>query len=306
MPAYLLRRLLAFLPVLWAAVTLAFVALRLTPGDPAETLYAEAQISREQLAANRAALGLDRPLPEQYFQFLGQLMRGDLGASLFTGRPTTTTIFEQFGSTMELALAGLLAGLSIGLTLGTLRVSATRPAAWAETLADALTALSQSLPVAWTGLLSLWLTAGIFHLNASPLLALLLPALVLGFAIAGPIAQVTRASLVTLQNEAYIVAARARGVHGSALLWHILRVALIPIVNMTALQAAFLFGGTVVTETVFARPGLGRLLVDSLLRKDFPVVQGLVLLTAGLYLLFNLAADLIAAALDPRLRPQIQ
>ncbi len=304
MPAYVLRRLLTFLPVLWAAVTLAFVALRLTPGDPAETLYAEAQITREQLAANRAALGLDRPLPEQYLAFLGHLMRGDLGASLFTGRPTTTTILEQFGSTMELALAGLLAAIGLGLTLGI--TSATRPSGWAETLANTLTALSQSLPVAWTGLLGLWLTAGIFHLNASPLLALLLPALVLGFAVAGPIARVTRVSLVILQNEAYIVAARARGVHGSALLWHILRVALIPIVNMTALQAAFLFGGTVVTETVFARPGLGRLLVDSLLRKDFPVVQGLVLLTAGLYLLFNLAADLIAAALDPRLRPQIQ
>ena len=304
MLTYLLRRLLAFLPVLWATVTLVFLALRLTPGDPTETLYAEAQISREQLAANRAALGLDRPLLEQYASFLSQLVRGDLGASLFTGRPATVTIFELFIPTAELALAGLAVAFSLGLALGIL--SATRPAAFVKPFASALTALSQSLPVAWTGLLSLWLTAGLFSLNASLLLELALPALVLGFAIAGPIAGVTRASLATLQNEMYIVAARARGVTGWPLLWHILRVALIPIVNMTALQAAFLFSGTVVTETVFARPGLGRLLVDSLLRKDFPVVQGLVLLIAGLYLSFNLAADLMAAALDPRLRARFQ
>ena len=304
MSSYLARRLLAFLPVLWATVTLAFLALRLTPGDPAETLFAEAQISREQLAANRAALGLDRPWLEQYVSFLRHLARGDLGASLFTSRRTTTTIIEQFGPTIELALAGLLVALAIGLTLGVL--SATRPATFAESFARALTALSQSLPVAWTGLLGLWLTAGVFHLNASPLLALFLPALVLGFAVAGPIAGVTHASLVTQQNEMFIVAARARGVHGWPLLWHIARAALIPIVNMTALQAAFLFGGTVVTETVFARPGLGRLFVDSLLRQDFPVVQGLVLLIAGLYLLFNLAADLLSTALDPRLRAQFE
>lgn len=296
---YFLRRLLTFLPVLWATVTLVFLALRLTPGDPTATLFAEAQLTPAQLAAHRAALGLDRPLVEQYFSFLSQMAHGDLGNSLFTTRPVTATIGEQLGSTVELALAGLTVALTLGLALGIL--SATRADSLTQGVANTLTALSQSLPVAWTGLLSLWLSAGVLHLKVS----LLLPGLVLGFATAGPIASVTRASLVTLQNEMFIVAARARGVHGSALLWHIARAALIPIVNITALQAAFLFGGAVVTETVFARPGLGRLLVDSLLRKDFPVVQGLGLFVAALYLTFNLAADLLAAALDPRLRQTV-
>jgi ABC-type dipeptide/oligopeptide/nickel transport system permease component len=295
---YLTRRLLAFLPVLWAVVTLVFLALRLTPGDPSEALYAEALISPEQLAANRAALGLDRPLWQQYLTFAQDLLRGDLGRSFFTGRPVTATILEQLGATGQLGLAGLGVAVGLGFALGV--AAAVRPRAMAA-VPDVLIALSLSLPVAWIGLLSLWLTASLFPLSASAL-HLLLPALVLGFSTAGPIASVTRASLAATRGAAFMLAARARGVAGWHFLRHALRATLVPVIHMTALQAAFLFGGTVVTETVFARAGLGRLLIDALLRKDLPVVQGLALVIAGLYLSFNLAADLLSAALDPRLR----
>ena len=298
---YLTRRLLAFIPVLWAAVTLVFIALRLTPGAPTETLYAEALIPPEQVAANRAALGLDRPLLEQYAAFVGQLARGQFGASIFTGRSVVITISEMLGPTAQLASTGLALGLLFGLALG-LIAATTRLGGRAAQFAIAL---SQALPVAWTGLLILWLGTGLLRLSSALLVSLALPALVLAIAVAGPIAQITRASLSASQNAPYLLAARARGIpEGWPVMRHALRASVVPIVNMAALQAAFLFGGTVITETVFARPGLGRLLVDSLLRKDFPVVQGIVLVVAGLYLAFNLAADLAAAALDPRLRAQ--
>ncbi len=295
---YLTRRLLAFLPVLWAVVTLVFLALRLTPGDPSEVLYAEALISPEQLAANRAALGLDRPLWQQYLSFAQGLLRGDLGRSFFTGRPVTTTILEQLGATGQLGLAGLGVAVGLGLTLG---AAAAAPSRLVSAAPSVLIALSLSLPVAWIGLLSLWLTASLFPFSA-PALGLLLPAVVLGFSTAGPIAGVTRASLAAVRSEKFMLAARARGISGRHLVWHALRATLVPVIHMTALQAAFLFGGTVVTETVFARAGLGRLLIDALLRKDLPVVQGLALVIAGLYLSFNLVADLLSAAVDPRLR----
>ncbi len=383
---YLARRLLTFIPVLWATVTLAFLGLRLTPGDPTEALYAEALISREELAARRAAFGLDRPLPEQYLNFLGALLHGDLGESLFSGQPVITTILEQAGPTAQLALAGLITASALGFALGITsastessnpitnrpskrperseaqskdaipsqrpignRILRLRPAilrlslrmrgspvperefttcptnfagcSEAEGLRvlvpfrDVLTiqsgsnfliALSQSLPVAWTGLLGLWLITSLFRLETPKLSSLLLPAFVVGFATAGPLAVVMRASVIAIGQEPYILAARARGLKPGWPMWkQILPVALVPVINLLALQAAFLFGGTVVTETVFARPGLGRLLVDSLLRKDFPVVQGLVLGIAALYLLFNLAADLTTAVLDPRLRSKL-
>lgn len=296
---YLARRLLAFLPVLWAVVTVVFLALRLTPGDPDEAIFAEAHISREQLAANRAALGLDRPVWEQYLRFWENLLRGDLGASLFTSRPVTTTILEQAGATGQLGLAGLSVAVGLGLALGV--AAAARPKALAATWPNVLIALSLSLPVAWIGLLSLWLTADLIPIRA-PFLRWVLPALVLGFSTAGPIASITRASLAAVRREPFMLAARARGVARWHLVQHVLRATLVPVIHMTALQAAFLFGGTVVTETVFARAGLGRLLVDALLRKDLPLVQGLALVIASLYLLFNLAADLLSAAVDPRLR----
>jgi len=373
--SFVLRRILTLIPVLWATVTLAFLGLRLTPGDPTEALYAEALISREELAARRAALGLDRPLPEQYLNFLGALLRGDLGESLFSGRPVITTIFEQAGPTAQLALTGLVTASALGFVLGITSASAkssnpiiSRSRKRASTLSGVprflrnavegrdsglktsrftpgthpstarrnpsaplrsaqdpplrsgrfrdllsihsgsnfLIALSQSLPVAWTGLLGLWIVTGIFKLETPKISSLLLPAFVVGFATAGPLAVVMRAGVVAIRQEPYILAARARGLKpGWPMLKQVLPLALVPVINLLALQAAFLFGGTVVTETVFARPGLGRLLVDSLLRKDFPVVQGLVLGIAALYLLFNLAADLAVATLDPRLRSRL-
>jgi peptide/nickel transport system permease protein len=301
---YLTRRLLAFIPVLWAVVTLVFFGLRLTPGDPSETLYAQALISPEQLAANRAALGLDRPLRDQYIIFILDLLRGDLGHSLFTGQPVGAMIVERLWPTARLAIAGLAVGLGLGLAVGV--TGAMRTDAVSAALSSLLTSLSLSLPVAWTGVLVLWAAARVLQFNTSSLLTLMLPALVLGFAISGPIAEVTRASLHDAQQQAYLLAARARGITGWRGLWHALRAALVPVVNVAALQAAFLFGGAVVTETVFARPGLGRLLVESILRKDFYVVQGLVLGVAALYLFFNLLADLAAAALDPRQRSEMQ
>ncbi len=302
MLVYLARRLLAFIPVLWVAATVVFLALRLTPGDPAQSLYAEAQLTPEQVAAQRAALGLDRSLPIQYFAFLRDLARGELGQSFFTRRPVIRTIAEQSLPTLTLASSGLVAAVALGLALGI--ASALRPAHWLGRAAQAVIALSQAFPVAWTGLLGLWLVTGIWRVSAGVIVSLLLPALILGFSGCGALASATRASIVAVRAEPHVLADRARGLAGWSLLRHTLRVALVPVLHLIALQAAFLFGGTVITETVFARPGLGRLLIASLLRRDLPVVQGLVLFIAALYLTFNLAADLAAAVLDPRLRSE--
>jgi peptide/nickel transport system permease protein len=302
----LLRRLLSGIGTLWAALTLAFVALRVSGGDPTQSLLAQGLASPEQIAALRSELGLDLPLAAQYVRYLAGLVRGDLGRSLYTGRPVLVTIGEQFLPTFELALVAFLVSVFVGLALGV--VAGWFPRRWSGRSADALSALATGVPVAVLGLLAIVITAALAR-AAPPLMAwlrsggVLLPALTLGIAASGALARAIQAGLLESSGAPYLVAARARGVgEGARLLWHALRPVLPLAVALAALQAAFLLSGTVVTETVFSRPGLGRLLVTSILEGDFPVVQGLVVLAAAVYSLTQATADMVAMVLDPRLR----
>ena len=290
----------------FVAVSLTFFALRLGAGDPTDSLMAQNLVTPGQLAALRASLGLDQPLLVQYASFVAGLARLDLGVSLFTGRPVVRVIAEQLGPTLQLAAAGLMAAIVIGLALGIL-------SAWSRNRLAAdgarmVSGLATGLPVALTGILALLLLSAtplgrLPGLGAGLTRGLLLPALVLGFASAGAIARAVHTELTRSRTEPYMTAAAARGIQDSPrLLWHALRPALPLVISLVALQAAFLCAGTVVTETVFSRPGIGRLLVSSILQGDYPVAQGLVVLAALIYTLSQVIADLLALAVDPRLR----
>jgi peptide/nickel transport system permease protein len=289
----------------WAAVTITFFALRLGAGDPVATLLSQGLATPAQADELRHNLGFDLPLLSQYARYLAGLLRADLGISLYSGRSVLNVIAEQAPSTIELASLGLLVAVALGLVLGVL-------GAWYERkplgrAVSSLAGLATALPVAFTGIVALLLFMDVPGGPGSPVWTafrrLLLPALVLGYASSGAIARVVQAGLGESLRSPFILAARARGVHRPLrLLWHALRPALPPAVSLSALEAAFLFGGTVVTETVFSRPGLGRLLVVSILQGDFPIAQGLVVLAALVYTASHVAADLVAAAIDPRLR----
>lgn len=304
MPRYFGRRLLGIIPVLWGVATLVFVIMRLLPGDPAALMLSEAGGSAEAIAELRAELGLDAPLLVQYGRYLLNLVQGDLGTSLFTQRPVITTIAEQLPSTIELAIASMLVAVSLGTALGVL--AAVKHGTWVDAAATSLSVTGVSVPVFWSALLLIWLFS--LKLNWLPATGqgtvahLALPALVLGFASAGAIARLVRTSLIEALSADYVGTARAKGLpEGTILVRHTLRNAFIPVVTVIGLQFGFLLGGTVVTETIFARQGIGRLLVDAILWKDFLVVQGVVLLAAMVYLVVNLGVDVVYVLLDPRI-----
>jgi ABC-type dipeptide/oligopeptide/nickel transport system permease component len=294
------RRVLDGLLTAWAAVSATFLALRLAGGDPVASLLAQGLASAEQATALRHELGLDLPLLQQYTRFLGSLARGDLGRSLYTRQPVTQIIREEIPYTAELATLGLLVALLVGLLVGLLATREDRQHRFP--LASGLAGLATALPVAFTGILAI--LAAIASGSAPALLrGVLLPALVLGFASSGAIARLLQAGLQETLNAPFMLAARARGLRqGPRLLWHALRPALPPIISLIAVEVAFLFGGTVVTESVFSRPGLGRLLVTSILQGDYPIAQGLVVLSALVYTATHVLADVVGFALDPRLR----
>lgn len=298
------RRLIGTIPVLWGVATLVFVVMRLLPGDPAALMLSEGGGSAEAIAMLRADLGLDDPLIVQYGRYLFDLVRGDLGESLFSQRPVVTTIAEQLPSTVELAVAAMLVAVGLGSLLGV--VAAVKRNTWLDRLATAISVTGVSLPIFWSSLLLIWLLS--LELGWLPATGqggldhLLMPALVLGFASSGAIARLVRSSLLEVMDQHYVTTARAKGLRESAVLArHALKNALIPVVTVTGLQFGFLMGGTVVTETVFSRQGIGRLLVNAILWKDFTVVQGVVLLAALVYTVVNLGVDVIYAYLDPRI-----
>ena len=302
---YIGRRLVQAAFVLWLAATLAFVGLQLAPGDPAQALLAASGATPEEIAERRAQLGLDDPFLVQYARYLMDLARGDLGRSWLHGRPVSRMILEQLPATVELAVAAMLVGVALGLGLGIL--GAVRRSTWLDTAVTAVAAVGLSTPTSWSGILAIllfslqlgWLPAtgegGLRHL--------VLPALALGFALSGSIARLVRARVVEVMGEPFVLAARARGLPSQRVLCvHVLRAALAPALTVVALQLGFLLGGAVVTESVFARRGLGKLAVEAIVWRDLPVVRGVVVCGAIAYVLANLAADLAQAWLDPRLR----
>jgi peptide/nickel transport system permease protein len=305
MLTYVIRRLAIALAVLWGVTTIVFLLLHVLPGDPAETILAGSGASQAEINQTRQQLGLDDPLPVQYGRYLWNTLRGDLGRSFFSNRPVTLTIAEQLPATLQLAAAALLVAVIVGLSLGIM--AALRADTWIDQIAMGVAVLGVSVPVFWSGLLLIW----IFSVNLNWLPAtgadswrhLVMPAIVLGLVGAGPIARLTRVSLLNALRADYITMAQAKGLPQTLVVSrHAFRNAVIPVITLIGLQAGFLLGGTVITEAVFARPGLGRLVVDAILWKDLPIVQGVVLLIAATYVVINLLVDLVTLTLDPRLR----
>jgi len=322
MGRYTLSRLAQLLPVLWLISLIIFVVMHALPGDPAELMLAGAEggaITPERLAEIRTAMGLDDPLAVQYLRFLTRAVVGDLGESLRFRIPVSELILDRFASTLGLSLCGLLIAVAIGLPLGML--AAVRQNSWIDALSMASAYLGASMPVFWLGLLLIlafaswlrWFPATGYGFDGAvlPLVGarlpewrhLALPALTLALVLMGSLARVTRAAILDVAGTESLRAARARGVsRGGVLLRHALRRALPPVVTVLGLQLAGLVGGAVVVEVVFAWPGLGRLVYNAVAARDYPVIQGAVLLIATLFLLINLVVDALYAVVDPRIR----
>ncbi|WP_410585906.1 ABC transporter permease [Amycolatopsis sp. lyj-23] len=303
LPRWLVRRLAGALLVLFGAATLAFASLELIPGDPARAVVGSAPATPEVLAAIRADLGLDRSLPERYFAYLGRLLHGDLGQSYQLQQPVGRIIGEQLAPTAQLALAAGVLAVAAAVLVAT--ATAGR---WPvlRILSQGLELVAVSTPTFWLGLVLL--TVFSFGLHWFPVAGgtgtagLVLPAVTLALPIAGELTQVLRRSTEEALTQPFVLTARARGVReGVVRLRHVLRHALVPLVTMTGWTLGSLLGGAVVVETVFARPGLGRVTLAAVTGRDFPVVTAVVLLSAVVFVVLNTAVDLLYRVIDPRL-----
>lgn len=312
MLSFLLRRLLSTIPVLLIVAVLVFGMLRLTPGDPAAILAGDAATT-EQIAQIRQGLGLDRSIPEQFGIWFGRMLTGDLGESFYYKTRVTTLIGQRLEPTLSLAAVTITIAVVIAVPLGVL--AAWRFGGWLDRGLMAFSVLGFSVPVFVLAYLLIWLVS--LKLGWLPvqgyqrigdgvglwLKHLILPAVTLSVIYIALIARVTRASVLDTLGEDYIRTARAKGLpEAKVLLRHALANAAVPIATVIGIGIALLIGGVVVTESVYAIPGLGRLTVDAVLARDFPTIQGVILLFSFVYVLVNLAVDLSYVVLDPRIR----
>ena len=302
---YLARRVLAVVPVLFGVTLAVFSMLFLVPGDPVKMMLAEFVTSPDQIAQMRAQLHLDEPLPQQYGRFVANALRGDLGTSIRSRRPVATEIAENVASTAQLALASMAIAVAIGVPLGLL--AALFRNTWLDVGSMVVALLGVSMPSFWLGLLLIFVFS--LHLAWFPatgggdLLHLVLPSLTLGTIASAIIARLTRSSMLEVLGQDYVRTARAKGLAWwGVVVRHALKNALIPIITIFGLQFGNLLAGAVIVETVFSRPGLGRLIVGGILAKDFPLVQGTVLFVAASYVMINVLVDVAYAFVDPRIR----
>jgi ABC-type dipeptide/oligopeptide/nickel transport system permease component len=302
---YVGRRLLAVVPVLFGVTLAVFSMLFLVPGDPVKIMLAEFVTTPDQVARMRAQLHLDEPVLHQYGRFVGNALRGDLGMSIRSRRPVATEIGENLGSTGRLALASMVVAIALGVPLGL--IAALGRNSWLDVAAMGVALLGVAMPSFWLGFLLIFVFS--LHLGWLPatgggdLPHLVMPAVALGAIAAAIIARLTRSSMLEVLGQDYVRTARAKGLGGFAVVVrHALRNALIPVVTVFGLQFGNLLAGAVIVETVFSRPGLGRLIVGAILSKDFPLVQGTVLFVATAYVLINVVVDMAYAYVDPRIR----
>ena len=301
---YLIRRLIQTVPVLLGVATLVFALIHLVPGDPAQSMLGEGA-SAEEVSALRRSLGLDRPLLAQYVSFLGGLVRGDLGTSFRYGTPVVREIRSRLYRTVQLALAAMAVALLLAIPLGIL--AAVFRGTAVDHAAMTLALVGISMPNFWLGPLLAILFA--VQLGWLPVAGtgtpghLVLPAVTLGAALAAILARMTRASMLEELRELYVLAARARGLsRARAVVLHAFRNSLIPVVTIVGLQFGAVLTGTIITETIFAWPGVGRLLIQSISFRDYPLVQGCILFISLTYVVMNLLTDLTYGFLDPRIR----
>jgi len=304
--AYFLHRLAGTIPVLITVSLLVFGFVRLLPGDPAR-LVAGPDASAADVEAVRQDLGLDRPIYWQYARYVAETLRGNLGRSSRTRQPVSYEIGQRFMPTLWLTVAAMAWAIVAGMGIGVL--SGVKRGRWQDQSGMVLAVSGLSFPPFWLGLLLIdlfavrlgWLPTGGYETPAS----IVLPSFTLGLGVAAVLARFTRSAFVEVASEDYVRTARAKGLPERRVVWtHTLRNALIPVITMTGLQFGFLLGGAVVVETVFAWPGLGRLLVDSISYRDYPVIQAEILLFSLEFILINLAVDLLYAVVNPEIRLQ--
>ena len=332
MMALLVRRLV-WLPIVIVAVsTCTFLTLRLVPGDIATTIAIQA-LTPEQIQSIRAQWGLDQPVPRQYVAFLSQIIRGDLGTSFTQGKPVVALLRERMPPTIELAIVALLFSVVFGV--GTGIISALTRNRWPDYLCRFVAVLGFSIPWFWLALMLIavfsvrlrWtpvtgqldpsirlvrvthfiiidsIISGNWRALSDYVLHLILPTVAVGLSVAGFIARITRSAMLDILRQDYVRVARSKGLRDNIVVMrHVLRNSLLPIMTFIGLMFGSLLGGAVVTETVFAWPGVGKMLVDAIFKRDFPVVQGTVIVIALIYVVLNLVIDVLYGVVDPRLR----
>lgn len=305
MLALILRRVLIGVPTILGVTVVLFLALRVLPGDPVSAVTAGAPTSAEAQEALRLQFGLDQPLWLQYLKFVGDAFTLDLGTSYASRQPVLTMIGQQIGPTLQLAVAAAAVSAAVGILLGT--VAAVWRNRWPDALIRTLSLIGTAMPSFWVGLILLMafsFTLPIFPATGSGgLRALVLPALALGLSAAGTVTRLVRNSMLELMGETFVDALYAKGLtRRQVVVGHVLRNAIIPTVTIVGLQLGALIAGAVVVETVFARRGIGQMLVQGVSTSDFPVIQGVVLVIAVLYVLINIVVDVSYSVIDPRIR----
>ncbi len=312
MSRFLARRLLLTLPVLFFVSMIVFTLISLIPGDPARIMLGE-EVNKEALEALRKQMGLDRPLYIRYLFWLGRMARGDFGKSVRDGRPVLDTLLLKLPTTVELAMTSLLVAWTIAIPAGVI-AAWKRRSAW-DYAATTVALAGISIPNFWLGIMLIYLLA--VNLRLLPpsgyiepwidlsrnLRLMVMPSIVLGTALAALVMRLLRSTLIEVLSTDYIRTAHAKGLNDRAvIIKHAMKNALIPVVTIMGLQLGGLLGGAVITETIFAIPGIGRLAVESILTRDYPMVQGVVLFAALAVVVINLLVDMVYAFLDPRIR----
>ncbi|WDZ79754.1 ABC transporter permease (plasmid) [Ensifer adhaerens] len=309
---YIFQRLMGMIVVMAIVVTIVFVIVRVTPGDPAAVMLGP-EATQEDIAELRTRLGLDQSLGLQYVYYIGQLLQGDLGQSIFLNQPVTSALAERAEPTFFLTLFSILIACAIALPIGI--YAAYRRGSFVDQAATTLAMLAASIPSFWLGLILIQVLAvrfGWFPVSGyggpgssflERMYHLTLPAIALGVVSSALILRFTRASMLDVLGDDFIRTARAKGLgERKVVMKHALKNALIPILTIIGLTAAVLISGAVVTETVFGLPGVGNLVVSAVLRRDYPVIQGALLVIAALYVLINFAIDMLYLLVDPRVR----
>ncbi|POQ98507.1 peptide ABC transporter [Alkalispirochaeta sphaeroplastigenens] len=303
---YILRRVLLLIPVMLGVSFVVFTIMFFTPGDPAKLLLGE-RAPESEVQALRTQMGLDDPFAIQYGRFLFNALRGDLGRSLVTRQPAALELVNRFPATLQLAAAGVLVAVLIGIPIGI--VSATRQYSLFDTFSMIFALIGVSMPNFWQGIMMVLLFSIMLRVLPSSGYGtpahLVMPALTIGTSSAATITRMTRSSMLEVIRQDYIRTARAKGLSERVVInRHALKNALIPIVTVVGLQFGYLLGGAVLTETIFSWPGVGRLMVDAIRQRDYPVVQGGVLLLALTFSIVNLFVDILYAYIDPRIKAQ--
>ena len=305
---YTIKRILEVIPVLLIVSIIVFSVMHLLPGDPTLLMLAGAEggsIPQERLDELRIIMGLNKPLYEQYYNFISNAISGDLGTSIRLRIPVTEILLQKFPYTIKLSLLGLMIAIFLGVIIGL--VAALFKDTWLDHFSMTFSLIGVSMPIYWLGLLLILIFS--INLNIFPSSgatgwkSIVLPALTLGFVSAGLISRLLRSSLLEVLNEDYIRTAKGKGLTDKIILIkHALKNAMIPVITILGLQFGNMLAGAVVTETVFSRPGLGRLVVNGILWKDYPLVQGTVLFIACIYVLVNLFVDISYYWFDPRIK----